>query len=440
MWDSLSPPRPNTAAVPLSARALEAGLAILVVAAPLPFGAVPPGGRIAVEAAALVLTAAWTWTALRRPVPLPPASAALGLAGLLALAAVQLVPWSGAPLSVAPASTASALLTGAALAGTILVGTSVAAWRGGRVLAAALLGAAAFQGLHGLLVLASGHEAIWGVPKTDYLDSATGTFINRNHYAAFIAGSLPPGLGLALAAAKRARAGAKGRSGLLVALSNEGTRAFLLALAALLALAGLLLSFSRAGTALGLVAVAATAVVVLRARPVRGAALVALFVAVAAVPLLDLGADRLTARYASSSVDLSATGGRADVWRDTLAMVRARPLAGFGFGAFAWAFPSFRSPEVRLHYSHAHEDLLQLAAEGGALALLLLASIAVPLARCATRILARNDDPTAVGAVFGLGAILLHSLVDFPFHIPADALLACVLAGIVFGASWTGRR
>ena len=423
-----------------SERALEAGLAILVVAAPLPFGAVPPGGRLALEVGALALAAVWTLLALRRPVPIPPLPAVAGALGLLALAAVQLVPWKGRTLSVAPDATASALLTGAALAGTLLVATSVVAWRGGRVLAAALLCAAAFQGLHGLLVLASGHPVIWGVPKADYLDSATGTFINRNHFAAFLAGALPPGLGLAIAAAKRARSAAAGRSGLLVALSNEGSRALLLALASSIALSGLLLSFSRAGTALGLVAVAATAAVVLRARPVRGAALVALFVAIAAVPLLDLGADRLTSRYASSSVDLAATGGRADVWRDTLTMVEERPLAGFGFGAYTWAFPAFRSAEIRLHYSHAHEDLLQLAAEGGAIALLLAAALALPLGRAARRILASNDDPPAVGAVFGLGAILLHALVDFPFHIPADALLASVLAGFVFGASWTGPR
>ena len=425
---------------PAAERALEAGLAILIVVAPLPFGAVSYGGRLALELGALALCLGWTLLALRRPVPLPPTAAVAGIAGLLAIAGLQIVPSSGGTVSVAPDATASALMTGAALAAALFVATSVVGRRGGGTLAVALLCAAALQGLHGLIVLASGHPAIWGVPKTDYLDSATGTFINRNHYAAFLAAALPPGLGVTIAAARRAQRTAAGRSGVLAAFSNEGSRALLLALGALVALAGLLLSFSRAGTALGLVALAATAVVVLRARPVRGAALVAVLVAVAAVPLLDLGADRLTARYATSTVDLTAVGGRTDVWRDTLAMVRARPFVGFGFGAYTWAFPAFRSPEVQLHYTHAHDDLLQLAAEGGVPALALLVAIAVPLALAAKGILARNDDPVAVGAVFGLGAILLHALVDFPFHIPADALLAAVLAGLVFGAAWTGRR
>ena len=47
--------------------------------------------------------------------------------------------------------------------------------------------------------------------------------------------------------------------------------------------------------------------------------------------------------------------------------------------------------------------------------------------------------PLATGAAFGLGALLVHGLVDFNFHIPANAAIAAILAGILFGASWNGR-
>jgi len=117
-------------------------------------------------------------------------------------------------------------------------------------------------------------------------------------------------------------------------------------------------------------------------------------------------------------------------------MIAAFPAAGCGFGAFNAVYPAFSAPRVRLHYTHAHDDLLQLGAEGGVLALVLLAVVLVALARAAARCLRDTTDPVATGAAFGISALLLHGLVDFNFHIPANAALAAVLSGILFGATW----
>lgn len=440
---------------------LEAGLCALIVVAPLPFGSVDPGGRLALEILALALTAVWVFTATQGEVALPPRSMRLALIGLLAIAALQLIPLGTGvvsalsphaaalrrgldpipdpTLSLAPDATASALRTGAALVGIIFVATSVVAARGATRLAFTVLAAAAFQGLYGLLVFASGHNRIWDVAVPANIGSATGTFVNRNHFAGFLAATLPLGLGLVLAAARRARAGSGAKGGLIAALGPEGSKALLLGLLALTGAAGLLLSFSRAGTALGLVALAGTAGVVLRGRPVHRLAAIAIVVAIAAVPLLDLGADRVAARYAASGVELAAAGGRLDVARDTLGMIAAFPVAGCGFGAFTWAFPAFSSKEVRLHYTHAHNDLLQLGAEGGLPALALLAIALVAVSRSALRALRDGSDPLATGAAFGLAAFLIHGLVDFNFHIPGNAAIAAVLSGVLFGASWNGR-
>ena len=441
---------------------LEAGLCGLILLAPLPFGSVPSGGRLALESVALALTAAWGILAATREVALPPMAARVALLGLLAIPLLQLVPFPSAvvaavspkadalraglvpvpdpTLSLAPDATASALRTGAALVGIVFVATSVAAARGAARLALAGLAAAAFQGLYGTLVLASGHARIWSVPKTAYLDDATGTFVNHNHYAAFLAATLAPGIGLAIAFARRAKARSERKGTLLDALGTEGSRALLLGLLALTGMAGLLLSYSRAGTALGLAAAAATAAFAFQARPRHRAAVIVLVLGLAAIPLVDLGVEKLTARYAASAGDLGAAGGRLDVARDTARMIAALPASGCGLGAFGGAFPAFASPSITLHYTHAHDDLLQLGAEGGVPALALLAIGLAALARAAARVLSQAGDPVATGAVFGLGALLLHGLVDFNFHIPANAAIAAVLAGIVFGASWNVRR
>lgn len=440
---------------------LEAGLCALIVVAPLPFGSVGPAGRLTLETLALALTAVWAVTALTREVALPPRSVCIALLGLLVIAALQLAPLPASAvsllspraaslregldplpestLSLAGAATASALRTGAALAGVLFVATSVVAARGANRLAVSALVSAAFQGLYGLLVLASGHERIWNVPKTAYLDSATGTFVNRNHFAGFLAATLPMGIGFVIAAARRARTASRDRKGLIAALGPDGSKALLLALPALIGVAGLFLSFSRAGTALGAVAIAGTAAIVLRAKPIHRLAAIALVLAIAAVPLADLGADRLVARYAATGDELRGSGGRPDVARDTLRMIAAFPVTGAGFGAFTWAYPAFSSPQVRQHYTHAHDDLLQLCAEGGLPALALLAVLLVALFRRAFVALRDGRDPVVTGAACGLGALLVHGLVDFNFHIPANAAIAALLAGVVFGASWNGR-
>jgi O-antigen ligase len=399
--------------------------------------------------------------ALKREVALPPRAALAALLGLLALATLQTIPIGHAgvaalspraeslrqgldpapraTLSLAPRATASALRTGAALAGILLVTTSVVASRGAARIALAASVSAAFQGLYGLLVLASGHERIWNVPKTAYLDSATGTFVNKNHFAGFLAATIPLGVGLVVVAARKARDLTRRKGGLLLAFGPAGTRALLLALLTLPALGGLLLSFSRAGIALGVAATAATAVAALSGKAVHRAAAIVLVIAIAAVPLADLGADRLMARYASSGSDLNAAGGRATVWLGTLEMIGAFPIGGCGFGSYTWVFPAFSDPEVRLHYTHAHNDLLQLGAEGGLGAVLLFGLLLVSLARAGVRALSVARDPLVIGAAAGLTALLLHALVDFDFHIPADAALAAVLGGVIFGASWNAR-
>lgn len=440
---------------------LEAGLCALIVVAPLPFGSVGPGGRLTLELFAFALTAAWVFVAAREPVVLPPRSARLALIGLLGLALLQLIPvGAGAvrllspqaaalrdgldpvpveTLSLSGSATASAVRTGAALVGIVLVATSVAAARGAGRLALAALVAAAFEGLYGLLVLASGHDRIWNVPKTAYLDSATGTFVNHNHFAGFLAATLPMGAGLVIMAARKAGARSPATSGWIAAVSTEGSKALLLALGVLTGAAGLMLSFSRAGTALGLAAIAATAAVALRGRKVYRIAAIGVLVAIAMVPLLDLGADRLAARYAASHEDYRAPGGRLDVARDTIRMIAAFPASGCGFGAFTEVFPSFAAPAIRLHYTHAHNDLLQLGAEGGLIALALLGVFLAAIAASLFKALRSGVDPVSTGAAFGLAALLIHGLVDFNFHIPANAAIAAVLAGVLFGGSWNGR-
>jgi O-antigen ligase len=469
-----SPPATDRAA-----RVLELALGAFVLLAPLPFGAVGPRGRLALELGAGALLLLWSARALRHGTPLPSAVVRAGLVGLLALAALQALPLGSAAvalvspralelrvtsrppeaalraeadllgispssleppaaLSVDPGATASALRTGAAYAALFLVATTVAAVRGCRLLALALLLSAVFQGLYGLLVMASGHDRIWHLPKRYFLDSATGTFVNRNHFACLLAMCLASGLALMHDNARRARRGAPG-TGLAASLTPERLRNALLGLLLAVGLAGLLLSFSRAGIALGLFALGLTALAAGRFERLGLRFVTALLVATAAsVPLIQLGADRLVARFAEAPAELS--GARTTVWLDALSLAAEFPVTGCGFGTFAAAYPLVRSGEVRQFFAHAHNDLLQVGVEGGVLGAGLLALVLVPVLGRVARSIAGAKGTLAVGLAAGLAAMLLHGLVDFNFHIPANGAVAAVLAGAIEGLPWTDGR
>jgi len=458
----------------VAARLLELGLMGVLLFGPWPLGAVGPRGRLALESAALALGLVWVLRSVFTPPALPPRTVRVGIAGLLVLAAIQTLPLGEAPvamlsprsmviraasvpsgealaaeariigrdpvsldaapaLSVDPSATASALRTGAALAVLLLVGVTVAATRGASRLAGALLVSASFQGLYGLLVLASGHDKIWFYDKIYYLNSATGTYVNRNHFASFLAMALACGLALILRRAKRARFEAAPNR--LVALfSGEGSRILLLGLLLIVGLAGLLASLSRAGTALGLLALLVTFAATRRLGGQGTRVVVALLiVAAAAVPLVQLGSDRLLSRYAEATSDFTAPGNRATVWADTATLAVSFPVVGSGFGTFAQVYPVFRSPEVRAFYAHAHNDLLQAWAEGGTVGLVLLALILIPLLVEIVRATSGSKGTLAIGIAAALTAFLLHGLVDFNTHIPANAATAAILAGTLFG-------
>jgi O-antigen ligase len=451
-----------------TARLLEVGLAALLVLAPFSFGAVRPAGRLALELGAFALLLVWLGRASFRTTPLPPAAVRVGLVGMLLLVALQALPLGAgavgaidpqsvalrdesrppadarqaetrllgvapdrldrpAALSLDPGASASALRTGAALAAVLLVATTVAATCGPRRIALALLLGAAFQGLYGLLVVASGHDQIWLVPKKYFLNAATGTFVNPNHFSCLLAMSLPCGLALVY---RNARAAAGKRRA--VWLGGEGSRNWMLGLLLIVGLAGLLLSYSRAGIAFALLALALTMIGAGRRQAWKTRLVVAVLVAaVALTPLVQLGAERLLERYADAPEELH--GARVRVWVDTIDLLRSHPWTGCGVGAFSAGYPLVRSPEIRHFFAHVHNDPLQWLAEGGILGLLVLLPFLLPLLRDVVRGLSGAKGTIAVGVAAGLVAVGLHGIVDFNLHIPSNAAVAAALAGTLLG-------
>ncbi len=79
---------------------------------------------------------------------------------------------------------------------------------------------------------------------------------------------------------------------------------------------------------------------------------------------------------------------------------------------------------------------MQLLAEGGLIGVACMLLVLVPLVRVAVRALSGAKGTLAVGFAAGLVALMLHSLVDFSFHIPSNAVTAAALAGMLLGLPW----
>lgn len=128
-------------------------------------------------------------------------------------------------------------------------------------------------------------------------------------------------------------------------------------------------------------------------------------------------------------------------WRNfdtAVAMFVDRPVAGSGGGGYAAAYPAYRLPgdnETRF----VHNIYLQLLVEHGLTILLPLAAVFLVWGR-AIRAAARAAPPPLAGAAFGLGAFLLHNLMDFSGLLPATLWTASAMAGLLVGQMDHGER
>jgi len=121
---------------------------------------------------------------------------------------------------------------------------------------------------------------------------------------------------------------------------------------------------------------------------------------------------------------------RRELTHGALQIFFSAPLLGTGLGSYGFVSPLREGPRRATFF--AHNDYAQLLAEGGLVAgaglLLLAAGLAVTLWR--TFRLPVRERMLAAGVWAGLAALALHSFYDWNLHVPANRLLACLLAGL----------
>ena len=333
-------------------------------------------------------------------------------------------PWL--PLSLAPYDTLASALwllpPLAILAGMLRLGAYRETW-----MAAAMVGAAIAGVMLGTLQMTSADiESPWYLYAITNNGAPAGFFANSNHMATLLVATLP--FLVAIYGAGR-RQGSSRRG------SASAGQLALLGGAMLVVLTGLRLNRSLAGLALGLVVIGATALVRVRLDQPRarwGLAAVGIvgLVAVAAIIASPLQNNLTTAgaqhdassRYTSFGNSLRATADHFPI--------------GSGVGSFAEVYPAYEDPDRvdRWYINHVHNDYIELALETGLPGMLLIAAFLLWWVRRAIAIWRSPAiDHFARAATIASGAVLLHSLVDFPLRSTGISALFAFCVALMVG-------
>lgn len=155
----------------------------------------------------------------------------------------------------------------------------------------------------------------------------------------------------------------------------------------------------------------------------------------------DLVAGRIEYGLLYSQSDM-----RWQILQDTIPMFLAHPLFGVGLGSWALLYPQFMSPMLTgMNPVYLHSDPAQLLVElgiFGSLPIVLFAlwvGTSLVRASCDTNLSPRWQS-LARGLFCGLLGLVLASLVDFPFRIPAIMLLTSVLLALTNMTLLQARR
>ena len=356
----------------------------------------------------------------------------------LAYATVVLQDPRGAahPLSLSPHDTAVAVAFLVALVALWAVAASLLASEGARHLSRGIAASGVLLAVIGIVQRAVA-DLPYGFWNSQEGGKPFGPFINRNHFAGWMIMALPVAIGglSATLSSVEFPDRARWRERVLWLGSPQGGEVVLFGISILVMAAGLALTYSKSGVA-GLCWVsAAMAVIAWRGQRTarRGFLLMTTVSALVLALLVWAGLDVIAARF--GAMPASRLAGRLDAWRDAWDLWRLFPVTGVGVNAYGHAMLLHQQRDLAFHYLEAHNDYLQLLAEGGLL-VALPASVAVCLfiQLAGQRVRAAADTRSGqwlrTGALAGIAAVAFQELFDFSLQVPADAVLFTLLMAI----------
>ena len=262
--------------------------------------------------------------------------------------------------------------------------------------------------------LTSNGKLYWvrGMHESSYL---FGPYVNRNHFAGFVELVVPFALvPLALGMVRRQRMMLVGLFSLvpIVALFLSASRGGIISFAVEMALLGGLLAIRKTGTKFMLAG--------------------GLVVLLSVLAVTWIGVGPVLQRFASyKSLDVTE-GKRAAMRHDAWQIFLDHPVLGTGLGTLQMVFPAYETLYDGRVVNHAHNDYVELLAEtgtlGGICSAWFVGMLFLESLKGLRNLRSSFNSALNLSGLIGCCGILVHSLVDFNLHIPANALLFFVAA------------
>lgn len=124
---------------------------------------------------------------------------------------------------------------------------------------------------------------------------------------------------------------------------------------------------------------------------------------------------------------------RFSVWARALNLVKINPISGTGLGTFQFLFPKCQ-PNIKLYFSHCHNDYLELLIEAGLIGFSIFLSSMSLFFKRYRKLLKLRHDPYARAVGYACLAsafsVFIYSFIDSNMHIGANALLFSVTLAI----------
>lgn len=244
-----------------------------------------------------------------------------------------------------------------------------------------------------------------------------GPYVNRNHFAGLVELLVPSGLAI------------------LVLRAIRPDQLPLIAVFTVVPIGALFLSASRGGITSFLVQLGLLSILIWRRGGLRKH-----LVAAAAVLLLGgamvtwLGVGRALERFGKFETLEVSESRRFAIIKDTYHIFLDHPIVGAGLGTFVAIYPRYESFYDGKVVNHAHNDYVEALAETGLIGAVFGLLFVVWLSRLTFANLgsSRNSLRFALhlGPLVACTGLLVHSLTDFNLHIPSNALIFLLQAGL----------
>ncbi|MGB0582298.1 MAG: O-antigen ligase family protein [Limisphaerales bacterium] len=300
-------------------------------------------------------------------------------------------------------------------------------------LAYVIVGVGVFMSLYALLQFMQGSDMVWSLVRpAQYAGRGSGTYICPNHLAGYLEFAIP----IALAYIFLGRA--------------KYLQKNILAYSLLIMLGGLGATVSRGGWIATTVGLLLFVSVFIFRRGKRMAAIVLLVVLVIGGFLFITKTRISQQRLDEMVVNGKPVDMRLHIWESATKLWQERPWLGLGPAQFDHQFRRYRPHQLQLRPEFVHNDYLNTLVDWGILGFLIVAGSLLAFFASSIRLWqdkkedrkdignnASNRQALVLAVMIGMAAILLHSLVDFHFHIPANAMLAIGLMATVLAIGQT---